>query len=37
MTTRSQRRASRGEGYAEEYSRRHAAEIWDDYFEAFGW
>lgn len=35
MTTRSQRRASRGEKYAEEYARLHEAVIWQQYQKAF--
>ena len=35
ITTRSQRRASRGEPYAEEYARRYQAQIWDDYQRRF--
>jgi hypothetical protein len=37
MTTRAQRRASRGEGFAEEYALRHADRLWDQYFKVFGW
>jgi hypothetical protein len=36
MTTRSKGRASRGEGYAEEYARRYAELIWEKYIETFG-
>jgi hypothetical protein len=35
MTTRSQRRASRGERFAELYARTHADHIWSRYFELF--
>ncbi len=35
MTTRSQKQASRGESYAEEYARLHEATLWRDYFRAF--
>jgi hypothetical protein len=36
MTTRSKRRASRGEGFAERYARSYADVIWLRYFAAFG-
>ena len=36
MTTRSQRRASRGEKYAEEYARLHEAATWQQYQKVFG-
>ncbi len=36
MTTRSKSAASRGEGYAEEYAKRYADQIWNRYFETFG-
>jgi hypothetical protein len=36
MTTRSQRDAARGEGFAEEYARRYSEAIWDRYFSEFG-
>jgi hypothetical protein len=35
MTTRSRRRASRGEGFAEVYARSHGDFIWSRYFELF--
>ncbi len=35
MTTRSQRKASRGEKYAEEYARLHEASLWDRYQKVF--
>ena len=35
MTTRSRRRASRGEHFAELYARTHADYIWARYFEVF--
>ena len=37
MTTKSKRRASRGESYAEEYAHKYAERIWDDYSKVFGW
>ncbi len=37
MTTKSRVNASRGENYAEEYVRRYAEQIWNGYFDAFGW
>jgi hypothetical protein len=37
ITTRSQRSASRGEGYAEQYAHRYGEEIWASYFRVFGW
>jgi len=36
MTTRSQRSASRGEGFAENYARQYEARIWDEYLRRFG-
>jgi hypothetical protein len=36
MTTRSKRKASRGEDYAEEYTRVHGDELWARYFDEFG-
>jgi hypothetical protein len=36
MTTRSQRKASRGERYAEDYAVRYERRIWDSYFRVFG-
>lgn len=36
MTTKSQRRCCRGEGYAEEYATRHGDLIWDRYVDRFG-
>jgi hypothetical protein len=36
MTTRSQRRAARGESFAEDYARRHEARIWTSYLRRFG-
>jgi len=36
MTTRRQRRASRGEQYAEEYALAYEALIWQKYYRAFG-
>ena len=36
MTTRSQRRASRGEGFAEQYALKFAAAIWSRYINEFG-
>jgi hypothetical protein len=36
MTTRSKRRASRGEPFAEEYARKFEALIWDRYVNEFG-
>lgn len=36
MTTRSRKRASRGESYAEEYARSYERAIWDRYCEVFG-
>jgi hypothetical protein len=36
MTTQSQRRASRGEGYAESYALRYADRIWERYLDEFG-
>jgi hypothetical protein len=35
MTTRSQRRSSRGERFAEQYARTHGDQIWSRYFELF--
>ena len=35
MTTRSQKRASRGEKYAEDYARMYEASIWQQYQKAF--
>jgi hypothetical protein len=35
MTTKSQRRASRGEPYAEEYARRYEEQIWERYLQTF--
>lgn len=35
MTTRSQKQASRGENYAEEYARQHEQAIWQKYQKAF--
>lgn len=35
MTTRSQKRASRGERFAEEYARQHEAVIWERYLRVF--
>lgn len=37
MTTRHQRRVSRGEGYADQYALAYERRIWDRYFDAFGW
>lgn len=37
MTTKSKRRASRGEDYAERYANQYAEQIWDGYFGKFGW
>jgi hypothetical protein len=37
MTTRSQRRASRGEGFAEEYANRYMEAIWQAYTREFAW
>jgi len=37
MTTKSKVAASRGENYAEEYAERYAEQIWNGYFDAFGW
>lgn len=37
ITTRSMRRASRGEPYAESYALAYADRIWDEYFRVFGW
>ena len=36
MTTRSQRAAARGEGYAEAYALRYEERIWDAYLRTFG-
>jgi hypothetical protein len=36
MTTRSKKRASRGEGYAETYARTHGDRIWNRYCDVFG-
>jgi hypothetical protein len=35
MTTRSRRRASRGENFAETYARQYEAQIWSSYLETF--
>ena len=35
MATRSQKQASRGEGYAEDYARNYEATLWREYFKAF--
>ena len=35
MTTRSKRRASRGESFAELYARTHGDRIWGRYFQLF--
>ena len=37
MTTRSQRRAARGEPFADQYSFRYADSLWDRYFNEFDW
>jgi hypothetical protein len=37
ITTRSMRRASRGERYAEDYALRYADRIWNEYVRVFGW
>jgi hypothetical protein len=37
MTTRSRRDAARGEDYAEQYALHHAEQLWERYFDAFGW
>jgi hypothetical protein len=37
MTTRSQRKASRGENFAERYAIHHAERIQERYLEVFGW
>lgn len=36
ITTKSKRRASRGESYAEEYAKKYTDEIWTRYLETFG-
>lgn len=36
MTTKSQRRSSRGEGFAERYALSHADRVWGRYLEEFG-
>jgi hypothetical protein len=37
ITTRSEGRPARGEGYAEMYANAHAEGLWRRYFDAFGW
>lgn len=37
MTTKSRRRASRGERFAENYANRYADRLWGDYFREFRW
>ena len=37
ITTRSRRRASRGEGYAYAYAARHAEDLWEAFADEFGW
>ncbi len=37
MTTRSKRRSSRGESFAEDYANQYAATIHQRYFDTFGW
>jgi hypothetical protein len=37
ITTRSRKRASRGEDYANSYARRYSEELWEAYTEEFGW
>jgi hypothetical protein len=37
MSTRGQLDSARGEDYAEEYALRYSEQIWDAYFDSFGW
>ena len=37
ITTRSMQTPSRGEGYAEEYAHRYGEQMWQKYFDVFGW
>lgn len=37
MTTKTKRRAARGESYAEKYALEHSDKLWESYFKQFDW